>query len=131
MVKAWARKHICITHRHRQQCGDGWREGGRVGRGWNWAKGEKFVIVSKIKQKQSIKKTLKIQLLVSKIIVQLLNRSYIGKTCCNTWRGKGRINMINGTVEIFFPQLYLLTVLNSVLFNIKFHLSCFRFLQGK
>ena len=36
--KISAKEHIFITHRHRQQCGDGQREGGGWG-GWRWAKG--------------------------------------------------------------------------------------------
>ena len=31
--KGLAKEHICITHRHRQQCGDGQREEGEVGKG--------------------------------------------------------------------------------------------------
>ena len=36
-VKGLAKEHVCIIPRHRQQCGDGQREGG-VGSGWRWAK---------------------------------------------------------------------------------------------
>ena len=30
-MKGSSKGHICLTHRHRQQCGDGQRE-----RGWGW-----------------------------------------------------------------------------------------------
>ena len=32
-MKGLAKAHVCVTHRHRQQCGDGQREGGMVGLG--------------------------------------------------------------------------------------------------
>ena len=29
-VKGLDKEHVCITHRHRQQCGDGQREGSKA-----------------------------------------------------------------------------------------------------
>ena len=55
-MKGLAKEHICMTHRHRQQCSDGYI----VGKGWEWgagwrqAKGRKMgvsLIVSTIKIK--------------------------------------------------------------------------------
>ena len=45
-----AKEHICMTYRHRQQCGDGQQEGGRAEAGVRWVKVEKMgtsVIVSR------------------------------------------------------------------------------------
>lgn len=50
-MKGIAKGHICIANGHRQQCGEGQREG-RVRTGWRWAKGGRgyrtSVIVSRI-----------------------------------------------------------------------------------
>ena len=40
-VMGSAKEHVCITHSHRQQCGDGQRAGRAKGRE-RWAKGEKM-----------------------------------------------------------------------------------------
>ena len=55
MGKGSSKEHICIIHRHRQQCGDGQQEGG-VEAEWRWAKGDKMatsaiVLTIKIKVK--------------------------------------------------------------------------------
>ena len=55
--KGLAKALTCTTHGHRQQCGEGQREG-EMGAGWRWAKGqemETFIIVSVIKIKLKIK----------------------------------------------------------------------------
>ena len=57
-MKGLAKEHICITHRHRQQCGDGQREGGTE---WRRAKGVKMgasvtVSIMKIKKKKLLRR---------------------------------------------------------------------------
>ena len=63
-VKGLTKKNICITHRHRQQCGDGQREGG-AGAGWRQASGVKMrtsVIVSMIKIRKRKKEKKRVEL---------------------------------------------------------------------
>ena len=48
-MKGLDKEHVCLTHRHRQQCGDGQREGAGV---WKrGAKRGKIMSIIKIKKK--------------------------------------------------------------------------------
>ena len=53
-VKGLGKEHLCVTHRHRQQCSDSLREG-RTRTGWRWAKGEIGDICNSVNNKNKEK----------------------------------------------------------------------------
>ena len=54
-VKGLAKEHICTTHRHRQQCGDGQKEGG-AGLGGVRRSGGNVDICYSVNNKNKVKK---------------------------------------------------------------------------